>query len=1040
MLDGIVVPIFQAIYTFVHFIATILWGLNQAMLLVGYYLMALTDWLINQAFSPLISQVTNQTSGLLAPIFTIAMLVLAVTYLLSVFGYIQIVEMRSAIMWLIFAAFVFQTGPSLYAGTEQFRRGIGGMFYESGFTTLNSESGSIEGLASVGVTSASAMDTPVNNFQPWLSFDQSIDGLDVALAYLYADGCDVLRASGCGDLGPLPFRWYLQPPADIGYFDNTQSGDMFRFMSNDERQVSLSQGADGIWRLFSGLTVSFFGMIEQLIHLVLAIAMGIAYLSLMIAVLFSFFKRTENITWSVFNLIIELFVQSIITSLMLSIVMTFVIIGAGTGNGILLLGSSFIGAVLLLLLFLGAVKAVWNAINRLIGAMGQASGGTLMNVTQSAGMVAGGTAQMASGSIGAAALVQRNGMNTDSAGQMVGMMFSGSRRMSQGAMYARQAFGEDSALGSFADNMFQGATASQLTGRAAAGFLLPGRNDEDETNDNRRPRRRKVYDEDGFLVRGPRSDGGDGHGSVETAPRLNDDFDNPDDNEPTPVTGSSQPVRVANGNPPAPNDNILFGDPLDNDMMQMIGHLFQGSQPSPPPREYTDADVPPDYDDDIPDIPQVNNLTNIPGIGAPRAQRLNAQGINTVDNLAQADAGEIAANIPGVSERMAQSWVNNAQERVDDTNPTIAQQAPISPSASQIASAVDAADNDDDVHLSADMSSAVSSQPVTTDSGNDVQIMTSGSTLQAEAPPTTVDTDIGETQKTTQSPVTQQQTSPSASQIASAVDFADNDDDARLSANMRSAMSSQPATTIDSGDDAQVVASDSILRAEYPTQATEIAPATSQSSDTQSAQQPETVPSVSQIAASVDAANNDDNARLVTSIQAANDATSTQSPAAPVDMSSLGNSIAQAVRTAMTHGANPSTAAFAGHIAQQSGVPQANVPEVGQFAQMANQMQLTPEQTSGVVQDVAQTGSIGPELANAIRSSLSTGSKGGQDINMGAAVSGLQQAATAMTTAVQSSAGGQPQSSGNTPANSGGQTASGGGDATFGKPPVSDGS
>jgi hypothetical protein len=1034
MFDGIVVPIFQAIYTFIHFIATILWGLNQAMLLVGYYLMALTDWLINQAFSPLISQVTNQTSGLLAPIFTIAMLVLAITYMLSVFGYIQIVEMRSAIMWLIFAAFVFQTGPSLYAGTEQFRRGIGGMFYESGFTTLNGQSGSIEGLTSIGVTNASAMDTPVNNFQSWLSFDQSIDGLDVALAYLYADGCDVLRASGCGDLGPLPFRWYLQPPTDIGYFDNTQSGDLFRFMSNDERQESLARGADGIWRLFSGLTVSFFGMIEQLIHLVLAIAMGIAYLSLMIAVLFSFFKRTENITWSVFNLIIELFVQSIITSLMLSIVMTFVIIGAGTGNGILLLGSSFIGAVLLLLLFLGAVKAVWNAINRLIGAMGQASGGTLMNVTQSAGMVAGGTAQVASGTVGAAALMSRNGMNADTAGQMVGMMFSGSRRMSQGAMYARQAFGEDSTLGGFADSMFQGATASQLTGRAAAGFLLPGRDDdEDETNNNHRPRRRATYDEDGFPVRGPRP--GNGHAPVGTAPRIDDDIPQNDvpteinqtSNTPIPVMGASQSARPINGNPPAPNDNIPFGDPLDDDMLQVIGNLFQGSQisspePSPPPLDYSDADVPSDYDN-ILDIPQVNNLTAIPGIGAPRAQRLNAQGINTVDDLAQSDAGEIATNIPGVSERMAQSWINNAQERVNDTDSSTAQQAPISPSASQIASAVDFADNDDDARLSADMRSAMSSQSATTDSGDDTQIVNTSSALRVELPEQSIEPQTSETLPNPQS-VTQDahpEIAPQASQIASTV-------------------TSQPAT-IDPGDDTQVA---STLRTESPIQATEIAPVTSQSSDIQSASQPvpqpETAPSASQIATSVDAANNDDNARLVTSIQAANDATNSSQSAVPVDMSSLGNSIAQAVRTAMTHNANPTASAFAGHIAQQTGIPAANVPEVGQFAQMANQMQLTPEQTSGVIHDVAQTGSIGPELANAIRSSLSTGSKGGQDINMDAAVSGLQQAATAMTTAVQSSAGGQPQNSGNTPANSGGQTASGGGDPTFGKPPVSDGS
>jgi predicted flap endonuclease-1-like 5' DNA nuclease len=1138
MLDGIVVPIFQVAYTFLHFIAMILWGLNQAMLLVGYYLMALTDWLINSAFAPLLTQVINQTGGLLAPIFTIAMLVLAITYLLSVFGHIQIVEMRSAIMWLIFAAFVFQTGPSLYAGTEQFRRGIGGMFYESGFNTLSGESSNIDGLTSIGTTPDVAMGVPTNNFWQWLPFDQSIDGLDVALAYLYADGCDVLKASGCMDFGPLPARWYLQPPTNVAYFDNVRSGDFFRMMDNDERQESLANAGDGIWRLFSGLTVSFFGMVEQLIHLTLAIAMGIAYLSLMIAVLFAFFKRTESVTWSVFNLIIELFIQSIVTSLMLSIVMTFVIIGAGTGNGILLLGSSFIGGILLLLLFLGAVKAIWNALNRLIGAMGQASGGNMMTFTGAAGMTMGGAAQVVSGGVGAAALMQRNGLNTDTAGQMAGMMFAGSRRMTQGAMYARQAFGEDSALGGFAENMFQGATAAQLTGRAAAGFLLPGQDDEDESAQNRRPRRnRTIYDEDGFPMPTPRSSQPT-PGSVGTSPRI----DNSDDDSVTvPVTGANRPNR-RNGRGSRPtntdNDDSPFGDLLDGEITEQLGNLIQGSRipdgvqtatpdtsisptsgaaissqdtnnnndfarsgdtitgnqantgaalssqdiarldasddddfaqlgdtisgatqaqrlaanTEPPARDYSNTDIPPDYDDGIDagdmyyDLPTptsaqpsrsvsqpTDNLAEIPGIGAPRAQRLNAQDIHTFDDLAQADSRELSANIPGISPRMAQSWINNAQERTgydeppaDDTlsphPPDTPTSAPMvgatPPSAAQIASAVDESDNDDDARLSTDMRSAIStgslpqsapetsaSPPTTllpdaTDS-DEAQPATIGSGIQSESPASSnADTDVStKAQEMTQTPNTQPipVTRPSP----------------------------QPETTPPVKDTPATI------------------PSIPQSPDTlpssPTASEPETTPSASQIAASVDAANNDDNARLVAGVRTAGDSGAEPQTTAPADMSSLGSSIAQAVRSALAHGANPPAAAYASHIAQQSGIPAANAPEVGQFARMANQMQLTPEQTSSVVQDVAQTGSIGPELANSIRSSLSgLASSSGQDINMDAAISGLQQAATAMTTAVQSTSDGQAQSSSSTPAKSGGQTASGG-DANFGKPPVSDG-
>jgi predicted flap endonuclease-1-like 5' DNA nuclease len=591
--------------------------------------------------------------------------------------------------------------------------------------------------------------------------------------------------------------------------------------------------------------------------------------------------------------------------------------------------------------------------------------------------------------------------------------------------------------------------------------LLPGQGDEDEPNQNRRPQRNQtIYDEDGFPMPSPHSPQPT-LGSVGTSPRIDSTGA---DSVTIPITGTGRSTRHNGRTRPRPDaQDMPFGDEIDDEIMEQLGDLIRGSQiphstpgtppaapasptsgaslssqeiaqmdasddddfarlgdlisgatsaqrpvttPEPPPRSYSDEDVPPDNDDTSP-------LTAISGIGANRAQRLQAMDVHSFDDLAQADARELAANIPGISPRMAQSWIDDAQERAnygglyDDKTVSSPQSysappSPVpgatSPSAAQIASAVDYADNDDDARLAADMRATVSSTqpatrsaPVSNTDGNDAQLAATGATLRSE--PSKQITEPAKDAPTT--PVPQSpDTLPSPP--------------AQIDAPIKSAITPEAQST----------------------------PAT------RPIPQPETSPSASQIAASVDAANNDDNARLVTGVRAAAETTNTSQPAAPVDMSalsSLGNSIAQAVRTAIAHGANPSASAYAGHIAQQSGIRAANVPEVGQFARMANQMQLTPQQTSGVIRDVAQTGSIGPELANSIRSSLSgLASSSGQSINMDAAISGLQQAATAMTTAVQSSAGGQAQFSGNAPAKSGGQTASGG-DPTFGKPPVSGG-
>jgi hypothetical protein len=459
MLDTAIIPILQSLYTILHSVAAIFWWIDQAILLVGFYITALTDWLVNTAMAPLISSVSNQTMSLLAPVFVLAMTVLGITYLLAVFGTIQIVSLRSAILWLLFAAFVYQVGPQLYQGTESFRRGLGGLFYEEGIAALSSGSTDISALSQIGTADEALMQVPANQFGTWLPYDTAVDGLDVAMAYLYADGCDVIRSGGCIIVGELPYRWYY-PGSAPDYFDNTASPAFYPTMSNDERMASLAQAAAGIWRLASGVIVAIFGLIEQVIHFVLAVAMGIAYVSLLVGVLFAFFKRTEPIAWSVFDLVIELFIQSIITSLLLSLVISFVIIGAATGNAVVLFGSSFIGLVLAVVLLMGALKGMQASVNRLLGAMSQVTGGNIGAAGQFSAVAAsltGGATALAGGA---------------TLGQAAGIALSGTQA-AQTAYYASAAFGQDSTLGSLAAQVFEGASAGRIVSPVVAGFMVP---------------------------------------------------------------------------------------------------------------------------------------------------------------------------------------------------------------------------------------------------------------------------------------------------------------------------------------------------------------------------------------------------------------------------------------------------------------------------------------------------------------------------------------------------------------------------------------
>lgn len=475
MLDGVVIPVQQMVYSFLYFFAETLWGINQAIILVGYYVLSITSWLSQQMFQPLLESIGNSTDNLLLPVFTMAMLTLGITYLLGTFGVFRVVEFKSAVMWCAVAIMWFQFGPEIYLGFEGFRRNLSGGFYGTVFNDVVGSSGSIEGLGQVGDGGDMQIDPPVNNFGLYLSFDTSIDGLDIALAYLDANGCDVLRAVGCpyqlmpdGSAGSMPHSWYR---SDGNLYIDNHSFFYGNGMTQAERQTSLDQAARAIWVALSGTVVSTFGLLEQIIQLLLTIAFGIAFASFFIAILFAFFKKTEPVTWAVFDIILGLFVQSIINSLLLALVLAFVSVAGATGNGILLLGVGFLGIILVVILLIGAGQAILGSLNGLMGAFGQATGGNLSaagNVTQLIGAAATGGATLATG-----------GTIAQSVGATLGPSTG------QQAYYASRAFGgENTTLGRMANEVAQGATASYAgpIGGAALGYT------------NRRANRERVED------------------------------------------------------------------------------------------------------------------------------------------------------------------------------------------------------------------------------------------------------------------------------------------------------------------------------------------------------------------------------------------------------------------------------------------------------------------------------------------------------------------------------------------------------------------
>jgi hypothetical protein len=372
---------------------------------------------------------------------------------------------------MLFAAALYTFGPSMYTGMEDFRRFVGGGFYQLGVDAFNDAS-SATGLNAIGTLPSDNVPVPTDQFGqflPGVPGASAVDRLDVAMAYVGSDGYDVLAASGSPHpIARLP--WLMVEDGADGFFD-------------PDRQASIGRALQGLWRAFTTLFIAIFGIIEQLVNFLMACSFAVAFFSMFIAVLFGFFVRTETIAWSALNLIIELFIQSIINSLLMSLVVGFVMVGANTGNAILLLGASLAGLWMSWNLLQGCIKGLMNSTERLYTSFSASTGGNFATVGETNKTMAEGTASAATG----VSVLAGGGSFL----QSLGATFGDSRTAQTMNYASRMLGGEETLLGSMAQSIGEGASVRSLAG-PLGGYLL-GKQSKTENRQEREAEKRRRY-------------------------------------------------------------------------------------------------------------------------------------------------------------------------------------------------------------------------------------------------------------------------------------------------------------------------------------------------------------------------------------------------------------------------------------------------------------------------------------------------------------------------------------------------------------------
>ncbi len=308
VLHGLDVQLDRLEYDLLRLLAVAGWTLQKGLFMMGHAIELANLWLVEHAFAPLIGQTSSQLRLTVSLAFVIALVVLGITYLLAAFVRLDVVNPRSAIGWYLAGMVFFQLGPQLYQSMHTLRQDLTSGFYHVALDSLQSAGSPFSSLSAVESDDEPPLEAcdALGPYLPDASMNplgQGIDGLDIALAYLRADGQDVMGypvpiPTACtqprapGQATDLPTDWIYR---ETGYFYSLYASRFYDDpLGDDERAASLDRASAAQFRILSAWPLVVFGVAEQLVFLLLTVAQGLTFVSFSVAILFAFFRRPRS--------------------------------------------------------------------------------------------------------------------------------------------------------------------------------------------------------------------------------------------------------------------------------------------------------------------------------------------------------------------------------------------------------------------------------------------------------------------------------------------------------------------------------------------------------------------------------------------------------------------------------------------------------------------------------------------------------------------------------------------------------------------------
>ncbi len=89
----------EFIYSLIVMLAGVHWSLQKAVIMAGYTIKLINQWLIENAFAPIIAQTNDSLRVAVSYVFIIALLALGLTYMLAALVRLDVVSPRSALAY-----------------------------------------------------------------------------------------------------------------------------------------------------------------------------------------------------------------------------------------------------------------------------------------------------------------------------------------------------------------------------------------------------------------------------------------------------------------------------------------------------------------------------------------------------------------------------------------------------------------------------------------------------------------------------------------------------------------------------------------------------------------------------------------------------------------------------------------------------------------------------------------------------------------------------------------------------------------------------